>query len=201
MNQETIQPLLNQIADYLTMIDPRRTYTAQPKPAPDAREDTGKGKGYLIANDGFIFYIANDAWIEFNRSRDRLHCTPENPKRADGRYHTADSDDRPTATVTARRPANAIAADLYRRVIAPGIIWQEKARTNAAIIDNKEALKSRDRQFLAKQFNGRIPSHSEQYVYGDKWKARASYGGGVDELIITDIDLETAADILALLVK
>ncbi len=149
-----------------------------------------------------IFTLRSDDVWHFRRQVDRISASPGAQYHADNSLYTSNgTHDQPIATVAAKRTATAIAKDLHRRVIEPGIIWIDKARTYIKRYDDKAAKQQAVKSTLAAAFpHTGTPQHNSRLVCGRGWRAEVGHGGTIYKLEFTSyddaLDVETTKNLI-----
>ena len=137
---------------------------------------------------------ASELGIHFYPERGRLHLSGRYPGWGSGWRHYTDTDE-PRITVSADREPEAVAKDIARRFwpayLAEHELAREQYARHVAYTRRREAY----RQLLAQAGQGQILPHFESEVDGPHW--RAIVGRRV-ELRLTDIDIETACEVVRL---
>ncbi|MCP5095108.1 MAG: hypothetical protein GY943_06120, partial [Chloroflexi bacterium] len=170
-NSERLYPLAVEIAEQLSMLN-GRNWTAYETPPGKAGYDPQNGRSYLISNDGYKFDLRVEGHsLEFYRDRSRINASPGAQYDAENRYYQHHNRPAPAATVAARRPAAAIAKDINRRVIGPGIIWTDETREFIRQADLRKEQQQEIKKLLVNTFPGATMNGDRRAVHGRSWRA------------------------------
>jgi hypothetical protein len=199
---EKLYDLAIEIADQLSTINGRSWTVTETPPGREGYEPR-PGYVYLNSDDGYNFTLCSDDVWQFRREPDRITASPGAQYHADNSLYTSNgTHDQPVATVAAKRTAAAIARDLNRRAIAPGMAWIDTARTFINQYDDKAAKQHAVKRALADAFpHTSTPQHNSRIVYGRGWHAEVGHGGTIYKLAFTSYDnvltLETTRNLIA----